>query len=608
MRQACLTHACRGILSAALLACADSAVAPVDDRVTPRRADTDATEVARGIALALASPELRAIVRDAMRESDVNEHKLVLQEFADTPEGRRLFAAAASALDVSERRLVEIVKGLPEFDFYAPFARHRREWRATDDVLVGATLDPENRYLDAYSIHGEAIKLDHEDGVPSSPLLILHPGEKKWRRLRPQPPLSGETIEGPDERRPRSDGVRQQSVGFNPDSVYIDEFAFGPGDGFGDSELRFEASFRRNSQTIATGRYEQGNVEEGERYDVTAPLIHLAPQPYSYDTLWVELWEDDCCGGDDYYGLVKFVSSDRLVEKCYHCLEITASIIRLDWFVGSNRIPSRIIIQPSPAIVSTGGTVQLTYTVADQAGQPLQPNQHEAPTWESFNTAVATVSSSGLVTGGSQEASTTVRITVCPIYWYSPGSPCKQETVPVHVQRPIANIYISPNPVNVAVGGSTSATATAYDANNQPIPGVSFTWQTDNPAIATVSGGNVYGVAQGSTVVRASARGRTGTATVNVTTPSSLDVSINGPGGAPPYGTCSWWASVSGGSGSYTYNWYVNGSWQSSNQDLYYANNGSNFSIELNVTDSNGAPGSATRSVTVSSSEGECPL
>jgi hypothetical protein len=510
-----------GILSAALLACVDSAVGP-DDPVTPRSADTDATTVARGIALALASPELRAIVRDAMRESDLNEHKLVLQEFADTPEGRRLFAAAASALDVSEGRLVEIVKGLPEFDFYAPFAQHRREWRATDDVLVGATPDPENRYLDAYSITGKAITLDHEDGVPSSTLLILHPAERKWREVRPQPPPTGETIEGPDELGPRRDGVRQQSVGFNPDSVYIDEFAFGAGDGFGDSELRFEAFFRRNSQTIATGRYEQGNVEEGERYDVTAPLIHLSPQPYSSDTLWVELWEDDCCGGDDYYGLVTFVANDRLVEKCYHCLQLTASILRLDWFVGTNRIPSTVTISPSPLTVAAGATAQLTYSVRDQAGASMSPSQHAAPTWQSANPSVATVSSSGLVTGGSP-GSTTITITVCPTL--SPGSPCRQASVAVTV----------------------------------------------------------------------------------FTGPPSLTASINGPSAADPNETCSWWSSVSGGTGSYTYNWYVNGAWQSSNYDMYYTNSGSSFTIELQVRDSNGATGSASHFVTVASGEGPCP-
>lgn len=520
MRHAHLTCAWRAVLSTVLLACADAAVAPVE-RGAPPAARSEMGGVARGIALALASPEMRAMVRDAMRESDVNEHKLVLQDFVSTPRGRQLVHAAAAALRMSDERFLETLRELPALDFYAPFRKHRLEWRATGDVLVGGTFDPEHRYLDAYSVHGEPTTLDYEDGVPSSPLLILHPGERKWRRDLPQRSPRGETIEDSDERGPRSEGVWLQSVGFSPDSVYIDEFAFGPGDGFGDSELRFEASLRRNSQTIATGRYEQGNVEQGERYDVTAPLIHLAPQPYSYDTLWVELWEDDCCGGDDSYGLVRFVSSDRLVEKCYHCLEMTASIIRLDWFVGTNRIPSQVTISPSPATVAAGATLQLSYSVFDQAGVAMPPSHHAAPTWQSANPTVATVSSSGRITGGSP-GSTTITITVCPTL--SPGSPCKQATVPV----------------------------------------------------------TVY------------------------TGPASLTASINGPGAAMPNETCSWWSSVSGGTGSYTYNWYVDGAWQSSNYDMYYTNSGSSFTIELQVRDSNGATGSASHFVTVSSSEGPC--
>lgn len=620
MRRGYRTHAYKGILSALLIACTD-AVAPVNERAESRSFAREANDVARGIALALGSPQLRAVVRDAMRASPLNEHKLVLQQFVDTPEGRQLVAAAARALAVSEERFTQTVKALPEFDFYAPFARHRREWRATADVLVAATFDPDNRYLEAYSVDGEPIRLDHEDGTPSRALLILHPAETKARRLSLQRATTGETIQDADEDQVRvAARNRLNSVGFSPDSTYIDFWNFHTGDGWaGDSELRFEATFYDGvTHQLYYGTYRQGNVEEDEGYDVTAPLIDRHPR-YSGDRLIIELWEDDWGGEcsafpvcDDDMGSVEYNFEERRVMKVFHpSYPHDDTEIIVDWFAGYNRIPSRVTTYPSSVTVSAGGTVQFFYSVFDQTGAALRPEDHAAPTWESFNTAVATVSSTGLLTGGPQEASTTVRLTVCPSPGFGrEGSPCAQTTVPVHVQVPIASVVISPNPVNVPAGQWAYVNAIAYDANNQPIPGVSFTWQTDNPAIATASGGTVTGVAQGSTIVRATPSGGrpgpSGTATVNVSGAPPLQVSIQGNFDVPPYTTCRWWAAITNGVEPYTYRWYVSGSLVSEYDQLSWTSSTSGFDIRLDITDGNGRTASDSRYINVSSSSGGC--
>lgn len=521
MRRTYHTHAYAGLVSALLIACTDPVVEPVDDGDELLTSTAEVSVVARGFALALASPEMRAMIRDAMRASDLNEHKLVLQDFADTPEGRQLLAAAARELAVSEGRLIRMVKGLPEFDFYAPFAKHRREWRATADVTVAATFDPDNRYLDAFSINGEMITLDYEDGVPSAPLLILHPGERKVRQVLANRLVRGETIEDADERAHRLKRPVLQSVGFSPESVYIDFFNYHGDDLFaGDAELFFEASIQ-TSAGFFTGTYYQGNVENDEGYDVTAPLIHVAPRAVG-EILRIEVVEHDPWGASDRYGPKEWRYDERLVIKTLYDERGNEGIdVRLDWFAGTNRIPSAITISPSQPTVAVGATLQLSYVAYDQAGTAMAPSQHAAPTWQITNPAIATVSSTGRVTGNSP-GTTTIGITICPTQ--SPGSPCKQASFPL-----------------------------------------------------TVFNG-----------------------------PPSLTASINGPGAAMPNETCSWWASVSGGTGSYTYNWYVGGAWQSSNYDLYYANSGSSFTIELQVRDSNGATGSASHFVTVSSSEGPC--
>jgi hypothetical protein len=456
MRRTYHPHAYAALVSALLIACTDPVVEPVDDGDELLTSTAEVSVVARGFALALASPQMRAMIRDAMRASDLNEHKLVLQDFADTPEGRQLLAAAASELAMSEERLIRMVKGLPEFDFYAPFAKHRREWRATADVTVAATFDPENRYLDAFSITGEMITLDYEDGVPSLALLILHPGERKVRQVLAHRRVGGETIEDPDERARRVDRAVLQSVGFSPESVYIDFFNYHGDDLFaGDAELYFDASIQTSAGSF-TGTYYQGNVENDEGYDVTAPLIHVAPRAVG-EVLRLEVTEHDPWGGSDRYGPKEWRHDERLALKTLDQGDYGDAIdVRLDWFAGPNRIPSAITISPSQPAVAVGATLQLSYVAYDQAGNPMAPSHHAAPTWQTTNPAIATVSSTGLVTGNSQ-GTTTIKITICPTL--SPGSPCKQATFPLTV-FPGMSVYIS-GPQYIARFQSAQYTANA---------------------------------------------------------------------------------------------------------------------------------------------------
>jgi uncharacterized protein YjdB len=53
-------------------------------------------------------------------------------------------------------------------------------------------------------------------------------------------------------------------------------------------------------------------------------------------------------------------------------------------------------VAPSSATIAQGGTVQLTATIVDEFGDPLQ---HATVTWSSSNSDVATVSVGGTVFG-----------------------------------------------------------------------------------------------------------------------------------------------------------------------------------------------------------------
>lgn len=82
---------------------------------------------------------------------------------------------------------------------------------------------------------------------------------------------------------------------------------------------------------------------------------------------------------------------------------------------------------------------------------------------------------------------------------------------------PVATVAVSPTSATLNVGQTQSLTATARDANGQPLSGRPITWQTSNASVATVnSSGLVTAVAAGTATITASSEGRSGTASITV--------------------------------------------------------------------------------------------
>lgn len=71
---------------------------------------------------------------------------------------------------------------------------------------------------------------------------------------------------------------------------------------------------------------------------------------------------------------------------------------------------------------------------------------------------------------------------------------------------PIASVAISPATATVIVGATQAFAATAFDAAQQPIAGVTFTWTSSAPGVASVDGsGLATGLLAGDAVITASA-------------------------------------------------------------------------------------------------------
>jgi hypothetical protein len=172
---------------------AEPLVAP--EAGSPSPADSRVDALAGAFAVAMAAPEVRASVRDAMRASPLTAHKLSLQQFGASPEGEQLLRAAASAVGKELDELRATIAALPELDFYIPARQHRLTWRATGDYVVAVNLNGRGATA-GYGPDGRSIAFDlFQPDPPKQAVLMLQTAETKNRRIHPQIARPGATIQ-----------------------------------------------------------------------------------------------------------------------------------------------------------------------------------------------------------------------------------------------------------------------------------------------------------------------------------------------------------------------------------------------------------------------------
>ena len=167
-----------------------------------------------------------------------------------------------------------------------------------------------------------------------------------------------------------------------------------------------------------------------------------------------------------------------------------------------------VTVTPATASVDEGKTVQLTATPRDANGNALSGR---TVTWATSAASVATVSSSGLVTGVAAGSATTTAT--------SEGQSGTAAITVTHV--PVASVSVSPATGSIQVGQTLQLTASPKNANGNPLSGRTVTWTSSDSAVATVNGsGLVTGRAVGSVTITATSEGKSGSAAITVTAPS----------------------------------------------------------------------------------------
>jgi uncharacterized protein YjdB len=171
-------------------------------------------------------------------------------------------------------------------------------------------------------------------------------------------------------------------------------------------------------------------------------------------------------------------------------------------------VASITISPPGAQTVFQGLTLQLAATLRD-ASQPPNILTGRTVSWTTSNPSVATVSSTGLVTGN---ALGTAQITA--------ESEGVTSSVPVTVQpRPVATVALSPNPGSVKAGTQLQMSLDLRDVNGNALTtaGRSVTWESSNKPVATVQDGVVNGVTPGSVTITVTVDGKSASAVVTVT-------------------------------------------------------------------------------------------
>lgn len=176
-------------------------------------------------------------------------------------------------------------------------------------------------------------------------------------------------------------------------------------------------------------------------------------------------------------------------------------------------------VTPASASLVVGQTTQLAATATDASGTPLRDRP---VTWTSSNEDVATVSSSGLVIARAPGSAT---ITA------SVDGKSAAATISV-ASVPVESVIVSPSPAQLTPGQSVQLEVRVTDASGRLVTDRPISFSSDDPGVATVSGGGlVAGVAPGTTTVRATSDGKTGTTTVMVGAVPVGSVSVS-PGSA----------------------------------------------------------------------------
>jgi YVTN family beta-propeller protein len=181
----------------------------------------------------------------------------------------------------------------------------------------------------------------------------------------------------------------------------------------------------------------------------------------------------------------------------------------------SDDIPVTVVVRPSALMLTPGDTTLRAAQAVQYSAILLDGNGEVIPgvpvSWRSTDTAIATVSATGLVTTRGPAGGVYIVASF--------GSLVRAAHVRVATPGIAETVALSPEDTTISGGASVQLEATLRDAFGDSVGGLgAVTWQSSNPSIATVSNtGFVHATGPtGTTTILASNGSFSGQATVHV--------------------------------------------------------------------------------------------
>lgn len=196
-------------------------------------------------------------------------------------------------------------------------------------------------------------------------------------------------------------------------------------------------------------------------------------------------------------------------------LAIALACGKSDHVVGPAGALHAIVVSPSPDTLAVGSSAKLTATGQDATGRTVSGLTFF---WSSSDTSIAKITQNGLVTavkiGQAQIAASVSGVSGVALLVVSP--------------KPVGSILIVPANATLRVATTLQLTDTVKDASGNVLTGQTVTWSSDSAPIAAVDGnGLVTARALGVAHIKATAGGKSATATITVTKVPVASVAIN---------------------------------------------------------------------------------
>ena len=188
------------VILGTLSTCVDAPSTPILGPLEELAAPDRLSEIAKAMAFAMESTDVRTRILEAMRASPRVDHSLILGDYLSEARAQDFLRASASALNLSAVQFLSMIQGFPELEFVVPFTEHRLAWTGTSGIALGALWDSDATDLTVYEASGDIRRIKDVNPLGRyEALFVVRPRETAGTRIGRQADVPGPVIQDPND-------------------------------------------------------------------------------------------------------------------------------------------------------------------------------------------------------------------------------------------------------------------------------------------------------------------------------------------------------------------------------------------------------------------------